>query len=123
MGKEQGVRSGGPCAYAGSKTDGTGDRSEKEGLTMNKVYQLIDNISETVKQIFPKASKIMISAHDDGYINIYVLREEQNESLPVGAWKVRSLFDQARMPDGHFTEDRSREQNQYYKQLKRLLEE
>ena len=36
MGKEQGVRSGGPCAYAGSKTDGTGDRSEKEGLTMNK---------------------------------------------------------------------------------------
>ena len=90
---------------------------------MNKVYQLIDNISETVKQIFPKASKIMISAHDDGYINIYVLREEQNESLPVGAWKVRSLFDQARMPDGHFTEDRSREQNQYYKELKRLLEE
>ena len=90
---------------------------------MNKVYQLIDNISETVKQIFPKANKIMISAHDDGYINLTVLQEEDDDNIPVEAHKVRFFFDQARFSDGHFGEERSSHQNKFYKERKRLLEE
>jgi hypothetical protein len=123
MGKEQGVRSGGPRAAAGSKTDGTGYRSEKEGLTMNEIYELIDKITLIVKKEFPEATDTRIVFDVTGYVSLDVYIMKEDENLPVEAWKRRELLQQFRFADGHFSEDRSDTQNEYYRQRKVLLEE
>ena len=123
MGKEQGVRSGGPWAYAGSKTDGTGYRSEKEGLTMDEIYELINKLALAVKEKFPEATDTRVAFDTSGYVSLDIYIMKQDENLPIEAWKRRELLQQFRFADGHFSEDRSDTQNEYYRVRKVLLEE
>ena len=58
---------------------------------------------------------------EDGYRDITVSQVEKNMSLPVAAWKRRDLWDQNKFR-GMWSEDRSADQNQYYKETKCLLE-
>ena len=91
---------------------------------LERIHNLLDELMDAVTDCFPEATSIHVSNHANGYRNFTVERWEDNNDLPVEAWKRRTLFDQHRIGfDGEWSKDRSDEQNGYYKDRKVLLED
>lgn len=89
---------------------------------MEQIHELLEKLAEAVKAEFPEMTKAMFVVDtEDGYRDITVSQVEKDMSLPVSAWKRRDLWDQHTFGDG-WSEDRSADQNQYYKETKCLLE-
>lgn len=89
---------------------------------MNEIHDLIEQLEGAIAKAFPTATGASITIHMDGYRSFIAERVQPDENLPPEAWKRRELMDQWKRIGGEWTDDRSGEQNAYYRERKLLLE-
>ena len=92
-----------------------------EGI--ERIHKLLDQLAEAVAEAFPNADNMYASLATDGYRSFRVEKWKREEDTPVEAWKRRELFEQHRIGFGDWSSDRSKEQNEYYRRNRTLLED
>ena len=91
---------------------------------MKEIHELMDQLATAIQKAFPIATNASVTVHTDGYRSIVVEKMEREDGLPVEAWKRRELMDQYRISENDkWSDDRSADQNEYYRTLDILWEE
>jgi len=87
---------------------------------MDRIYELMDELADAVKEKFPDYSGVSVNCGTDGYRNITVVKWGKGkvaETTPR-----RELWEQSRIA-GEWNPDRSDKQNEYYDTIGVLLKE
>jgi len=89
----------------------------------DRINELLEQLREEVFKTFCNGSNAHIRIEHDGFISFSVEQVQEDDNLPVEAWKRRQLYDSWKTAkDDDWRKDRSGEQNAYYKARKILLE-
>ena len=90
---------------------------------LEKVYELMDALSEAVADIFPNESTVSVALGKNGYRHIDVV-QWSDEEKPVRQRRSRYLLVQHRCDDGiNWSGDSSEDMNRYLADMGELLME
>ena len=87
---------------------------------MEKIQELIEQLSEAIFSKFGEATNASVSIHADGYRGLSIDITQETRGLPPEKWKRRVLLDVCKV-SGEWRDDRSNDQNEYYRNKNILL--
>ena len=85
---------------------------------IERIHELMDELAEATKEVFPDYSSISVSCESDGYRDISILKWKHDKEKPVKKHLRRYLFSQMRVGrTSEWNKDTSDFQNAYCKKL------
>ena len=89
---------------------------------MNEINELLDRLSEAVKENFPGYTDANFTINPNGKISVDILKWDEHKKLPVENRKRKYLASYSKREDGSIGADISYTMNSYMKEIGVLLE-
>ena len=88
---------------------------------LEKIHNLIDEINQTVKEVFPEYTHASITVYSDGMVHFNVIKFSKVSSKPAELTPRRSLFEQFKNRCGEWEKDTHEDMNAFFAKEGTLL--
>lgn len=91
---------------------------------LERIHELMDELAEVTKEVFPDYTSINVSCESDGYMDVSIMKWKYDKEKPVEKCLRRQLFGQTRIgKKSEWGNDTSDLLNDYYKRYGFFLED